>query len=595
MDKTVIESYINGTDWRKNENANETYSISGLAGHLARTAIAKYALDNVYTPEIKAAHLDGRFYIHDLGLGLEGYCVGLDLRELLIEGLHGVPTKTASSPPAHFRTALGQIVNWIFLISQEVAGAVAISSLDTFLAPFVYADGLTYEEVYQSMQEFVYNINQSTRIAFQTPFSNITMDLIANGPMASEKVVIAGMDYIMYSGKDSATTNYYATYGMFQKEMDMINKAFAEVMTKGDSEGRVFTFPIPTYNLTKNFDWDNPRLDPIWKMTARYGIPYFANFVNSDMEPEDVRSMCCRLRIDTTQLARRGGLFSSNPTTGSVGVVTINMPHLAYTYRGNPLMLESGLFEIMDLAAETLQIKRKIVEENTERGLYPYMERSLRHVKENLGSYWANHFNSIGLIGMAEFVEIWNPLAHGIQTEAGQKLAASVLDAMLKHLKTLQEKYGVMFNLEATPAETASYVLAKEDLKLFNPKTSEFAATMGPIVHRGTEEYPYYTNSALPTVDFTDDLWEYLDVTDNLLPKFTGGSVVHVWLGEALPDEGSVKELVKTIATNYKVPYFSITPSFSICPIHGYISGVHEYCPVCDAEIIAQGGKLDEN
>ena len=564
-EKTVIEAYVDQSDWRGKENANEAYSISGLSGHIARTAVAKYALNDIYTPEIRDAHLGGTFYIHDLGLGLEGYCVGLDLKQLLTEGLVGVVGKTASAPPKHFRTALGQLVNWIFLISQEVAGAVAISSFDTFLAPFVRADGLTYEQVKQDMQEFIYNINQSTRIAFQTPFSNVTMDLTATGPMAEEHAIVGGK-------------KLDTLYGEYQHEMDMINSAFAEVMTRGDAQGNVFTFPIPTYNITKNFNWENPVLYPLWKMTAKYGIPYFANFVNSDMQPEDVRSMCCRLRLDTRQLLHRGGLFSSNPTTGSIGVVTINLPHIARETKdegGGSELFYKKLIAAMDLAALALNIKRTVVETNTKRGLFPYMERSLRHVKENMGTYWANHFNSIGLIGMNECVELLT--SENITEPNGAWKAEEILDEMLSHLKFLQQQYGVMFNLEATPAETATYVLAKTDLKRWPD-----------MLHQGTPEAPYYTNSALPPVNFTSDLWEYMRAVDNILPKFTGGSVVHVYLGEALPDPLSVKELVKHIATSYKVPYFSITPTFSICPIHGYLYGAHEYCPKCDAESIAR-------
>jgi ribonucleoside-triphosphate reductase len=475
------------------------------------------------------------------------------LQDLLEQGFGGVLAKVESRPPRHLRTALGQLVNFFYTLQGESAGAVAVSNFDTLLAPFVRYDHLSYRQVKQAVQEFVFNINVPTRVGFQTPFTNVTMDLTPPSTLANEPVVVGG-------------ETQDAVYGDFQAEMNLINRAFAEVMLEGDAHGRVFTFPIPTYNLTPDFDWENPELEPIWAMTARYGIPYFANFVNSDMKVEDARSMCCRLRLDNRELRKRGGgLFAAAPLTGSVGVVTVNLARLGHTAR-NERDFHDRLERLMEVSKTSLEIKRKMLEALTERGLYPYSHHYLRNIKESTGHFWSNHFSTIGINGMNE--ACLNFLGVGIEHPDGKAFASRTLRFMLDVLVRFQEETGNLYNLEATPAEGATYRLARADQERF-PE----------IVTAGTEEAPYYTNSTHLPVDFSDDVFEVLDHQDDLQTLYTGGTVLHIFLGEQIDDWRQARTLVRAVAENYRLPYYTLTPTFSICPVHGYIAGEHEYCP----------------
>lgn len=560
----MVNDYLSKLDWRVNENSNMGYSLQGLHNHISSNVSAHYWLHEIYTAQIREAHLQGDFHIHDLS-HLSVYCCGWDLRQLLQEGFGGVSTKIESAPPKHFRTALGQIVNFFYTMQGEAAGAQAFSNFDTYLAPYVYYDQLNYREVKQGIQEFVFNMNVPTRVGFQTPFTNVTFDLKVSGILADEPVVIAGRDM----GK---------TYKEFQKEMDMINRAFAEVMLEGDAKGRVFSFPIPTYNLTVDFDWNNPILDPVWEMTAKYGIPYFSNFINSDMNPDDARSMCCRLRLDNRELRKRGGgLFGANPMTGSIGVVTMNMPRLGHLAKGNRKLFFERLEELMDLAMESLEIKRKVLEHFTEAGLYPYSRHFLHGFKSGFGQYWKNHFNTIGLNGMNECLV--NFFGKDIVSREGRRFALEILDFMQIKMMEYQEATGNLFNLEATPAEGTAYRFANLDKERY----PELICANEEAYQKGAA--PYYTNSTHLPVSFTDDIFEALDLQDELQTKYTGGTVFHGFIGERLPDGDSCKLLVKRIAENYRLPYFTITPTFSICPVHGYLPGAHEYCPKCDAEM----------
>ncbi len=548
----LIEEYLEKSDWRVNENSNMNYSLQGLNFHISSSVIARYWLTKLYPQEVREAHEDGDFHIHDLGI-LGAYCVGWDLYDLLLKGFGGVPGKIESKPAKHFRTALGQIVNFFYTLQGEAAGAQAFSNFDTLLAPFIRYDNLTFSEVKQALQEFLFNLNVPTRVGFQTPFTNITMDLFVPDNLKDAPVIIGGklMD---------------ATYSEFQEEMNLINWAFCDLMMEGDAKGRIFTFPIPTYNITKNFEWDNPNLAPIWEMTRKYGIPYFANYVNSDMKPEDARSMCCRLRLDNRELRKRqGGLFGSAPLTGSIGVVTINMPRIAYL-----ATCEEDLFErltrLMELAKISLEIKRKVIEDFTEKGLYPYSKVYLSRIKECTGNYWTNHFSTIGLVGMNE--ACLNYLGVPITHPEGKEFAIKVLEFMREKLADFQEETGNYYNLEATPAEGASYRLAKKDKERFYN-----------IITAGTHSAPYYTNSVHPPVSWTDDVFELLSHQNDLQVLFTGGTVVHLFIGEEIPNKEMVKRLVKAVVSNFQIPYFSITPTFSVCPVHGYIPGEFEFCP----------------
>ena len=553
----LVEDYLRRADWRVNENSNMNYSLQGLNFYIASSIAATYWLQTVYPPEVQRAHTGGDFHIHDLGM-LSTYCCGWDLQDLLIRGFGGIPAMLESKPPKHFRTALGQLVNFFYTLQGESAGAQAVSSFDTLLAPFVRHDGLDYQGVKQAMQEFVFNINVPTRVGFQTPFTNLTFDLAPSPVLRDQPVIIGG-------------TLQDETYGEFQVEMDMVNRAFAEVMLEGDAKGRVFTFPIPTYNISKDFDWTNPVLEPIWRMTAKYGIPYFGNFINSDMKPEDARSMCCRLRLDNRELRKRGGgLFGANPLTGSIGVVTINMGRLGYISQDEEEFLER-LSRTMGVARTSLDIKRKILEQLTEQGLYPYSRHYLSSIKQSQGAYWGNHFSTIGLNGMNE--ACLNLLEVSIADPVGKAFAVRVLNSMRDKLSEYQEESGCLYNLEATPAEGATYRLAKLDRRLYPD-----------IRTAGTEDVPYYTNSTHLPVGYTNDIFDALDHQDDLQVLYTGGTVLHGFIGERVDDWQQARRLVRRIAENYRLPYYTLTPTFSVCPVHGYIPGEHPYCPYDHSE-----------
>ena len=567
----LTEKYLDRGDWRVKENANMTYSLQGLNNHVASIISANFWLNKIYSREVRKAHRQGDLHIHDLS-SLSAYCTGWDLKDFLIKGFGGVSGKVNSAPPKHLSSALGQIVNFMYTIQGEVAGAVALSNFDTYLAPFIAYDGLTYKQTKQALQEFVFNMNVPTRVGFQTPFSNISLDIHPT-KMVGEEVVIIG-------GKPTKDK-----YKNFQKEMDMINRAFAETMMEGDSQGRVFTFPIPTYSITKNFDWDNKNLEPVWEMTRKYGIPYFSNFVNSDMDPDDVRSMCCRLQLDNRELRRRGGLFAANPLTGSLGVVTINLPRigfLAKTESRSEGFAKRRFFSIlgrlMDLAKESLVIKREAVEEFTHSGLYPYCRYYLSDIYQRNGVYWRNHFNTIGINGMNE--ALVNLMGEDIASQNGREFALEVMDYMREKILIYQQETGEMFNLEATPAESTAYRFAKLDKEQF-PKM----VCANEERYQKEGEAPFYTNSTHLPVDYTTDLFEALDHQDELQRKYSGGTVIHGFLGESLPDTKSVKNLLQKVTANYKMPYFSITPTFSVCPKHGYLAGEWQFCPKCDEEI----------
>jgi len=548
----LMDDYLECSDWRVNENANMNYSLQGLNFHVASAISARYWLHKIYPPEAREAHVEGDFHIHDISI-LAAYCCGWDLQDLLARGFGGVPTKTESKPPRHLRSALGQIVNFFYTLQGESAGAQAFSNFDTLLAPFVRYDGLDYRGVKQAVQEFVFNINVPTRVGFQSPFTNLTMDLFPPSTLRDRPVIIGG-------------EFQEETYGDFAHEMDLINRAFAEVMLEGDAKGRVFTFPIPTYNISKDFDWENSLPDAIWQMTAKYGIPYFANFVNSDMSPEDARSMCCRLRLDNRELRKRGGgYFGANPLTGSIGVVTINLARLGYLASDEEDFFRR-LSRLMEIAKTSLEIKRKTLEKFTERGLYPYARHYLAAIKKIGGAYWANHFSTIGLNGMNE--ACLNFLGVSIAHPDGKALALKTLHFMRENLKGFQAETGNLYNLEATPAEGATYRLAKAD-----------KARFPDIITAGTDEAPYYTNSTHLPVGYTNDVFDALEHQDDLQVLYTGGTVLHAFLGERIDDWRQARLLVRRIAENFRLPYYTLTPTFSICPVHGYVSGEHFYCP----------------
>ena len=557
----LIEDYLGNIDWQVNENSNMSYSLQGLNNYISEQITKVYWLNKIYPKEIRKAYLSGDFHIHDLGF-LGAYCVGWDLEDLLLVGFKGVAGKIESKPAKHFRTALGQIVNFFYTTQGETAGAQAFSSFDTLLAPFIRYDDLNYDQAKQAMQEFIFNMNVPTRVGFQTPFTNITLDL--NVPkIYKDKCVIIG-------GKPQKEK-----YGDFQKEMNMVNKAFLEMMEKGDAQGKVFTFPIPTYNITKNFNWDDKGLEKLWEITAKYGIPYFSNFVNSDMDPEDARSMCCRLRLDNRELRKRGGgLFGSNPLTGSIGVVTINMPRIGHRAKDEDEFYRI-LEELMELAKESLEIKRKTLEKFTDGGLYPYSKFYLRSVVKRFGEYWKNHFSTIGLLGMNE--ACLNLFGEDITTERGNKFAQDVLSFMRDQIIKFQKKTKNMYNLEATPAEGTSYRLALKDKK----KYPDIIFANNERVRKHKAE-PFYTNSSHLPVNFSEDIFEVLELQDELQVKYTGGTTLHFFTGEKINDPNMVKKLVNKICNDYHLPYFTLTPTFSICPDHGYIAGEHSVCPKCN-------------
>lgn len=550
----AIDRYLKELDWQIKENANMTYSLQGLNQYSVSHIAKKYWLSKIYPENIREAAQKEDFHIHNLD-SISTYCCGWDLQDLLIKGFGGVSSKIESKPPKHLRTALGQIVNFFFTLQGESAGAQAMSNFDTFLAPFVRYDNLNYNQVKQSMQEFLFNCMVPTRVGFQTPFINLSLDVKVPSYLKDQSVIIGGLP------QDK-------TYGEFQTEMDTINRAFYEVIMEGDSKGRPFTFPIPTISIAKDFDWDNPNLDAMWEATAKYGINYFSNFVQSDMNPEDFRSMCCRLRLDNKELIKRGGgLFGSQPLTGSIGVVTINMPRIGYLSKTRKEFYKR-LTDLMDLARDSLEIKRKALDNFIEKGLYPYTRYYLSSVKQMRGSYFGNHFSTIGLIGMNE--TCLNFLGEGIESKRGKKFSMEVLEFMRDRLIGYQETTGNLYNLEATPAEGTSFRQAKMDRE-----------TYPDIITAGTKEIPYYTNSTHLPVDFTDDIFEALDHQDDLQAAYTGGTVLHLFMGEKMTDVQAVKNLIKKVFSNYKLPYITISPTFSICPSHGYLSGEHFTCPKC--------------
>ncbi len=558
-----IKAYINKDNWKVHSDSEIDYHLQGMYKKIVEEVSEKYWMNEVYSEEMRNLHENKDFHIHKSST-ISAYCVGWDLEDLLRVGFKGVPGNVQSAPARHMRSALGQLVNFLYTLTNEAPdGAVAVSSLDTYLAPFIRHDGLDYKGVKQNIQEFVYNMNVPTKSGGQVVFSNITLDLKCPKYMKDQPVVIGGKPQ-----KEK--------YGEFQKEMDMFNRALVEVFTEGDAKGRAFSWPIPTYNITRDFDWDNENLKDLWEMTAKYGIPYFANFVNSDMDPADARSMCCRLRIDNRELQKRGGgFFGANPLTGSIGYVTVNLPRLGFLHKGDKEKYFDRLEYLMEVAHECLIMRRQLIEDLTDKGLYPYSKFYLRAVKEKSDKYWSNHFNTIGLIGMNE--SCMNFMGKDISTKEGKAFAAEVLDFMNDKLLEFQKESGILYNLEATPGEGSCYSIAKKDKQLF-PE----------IVVANEKEYkkngaaPYYTNSTHLPVGYTDDIFEALDHQDELQCKYTGGTVLHGFLGERLKSGEEAKKLVKRIAENYKLPYFTLTPTFSICEAHGYLEGEHETCPKCN-------------
>jgi ribonucleoside-triphosphate reductase (formate) len=558
----LIDQYLEKLDWQVNENSNMCFSLQGLNNYISSEMSKVYWLNKIYPPKIREAHSKGDLHLHDLGL-LSVYCVGWDLYDLITQGFTGVAGKIESKPPKHFRAAMGQVVNFFYTLQGEAAGAQAFSNFDTLLAPFIRYDNLSYDEVKQVFQEFLFNINIPTRVGFQTPFTNVTMDLQPPSYFADQPVIVGGK-----AQKEK--------YGDFQNEMDMFNKAFLETMLEGDAKGRVFTFPIPTYNITKTFNWENPNLELLWKVTAKYGIPYFANFINSDMNPEDARSMCCRLRIDNRKLQKRlGGLFGSSPLTGSVGVVTMNLPRLGYLANDEEDFL-NRLENNMELAKESLEIKRKIIEHFTHHNLYPYSKFYLRNVYQKNKTYWANHFSTVGIVGMNE--ACMNLLGKDMSTPKGRNFALKVLDFMRDKLEEYHKETGNNYNLEATPAEGTSYRLAGLDKKHY----PDIICANEKQHKEGAQ--PFYTNSTHMPVDYTDDMFELLDMQDDMQTKYTGGTVLHLFVGEKIEDTTALRSLIKKICQTYHLPYVSITPTFSVCPTHGYIAGEKPKCPKCQAE-----------
>ena len=550
-----IDQYLEKLDWEVQENANMAFSLQGLNHYGVSYIVKNYWLNKIYPKEIREANESGDFHIHNLDT-LGPYCAGWDLYDLLLKGFGGVPGKVESKPAKHFRSALGQVVNFIFTIQGEVAGAVAFSNFDTLLAPFITYDNLNYQQVKQALQEFMFNMSVSTRVGFQNPFSNITLDLKPSLVFAKQPVIIGGKP------QDK-------TYGEFEEEMKIFNKALYEVYLEGDAKGRVFTFPIPTINITKDFPWDEPAFDGIFEASAKYGTNYFANYINSEMKPEEVRSMCCRLKLDLRELYNRGGggLFGSGANTGSIGVVTINMPRIGYLSKTKKEFFER-LAKIMDLAKESLEIKRKTIENFIEKGLYPYSRFYLSGVKKMREQYYANHFSTVGLVGMNE--ALLNFIGENIASKRGRKFALEVLDFMREKLVKYQKETGNIYNLEATPAESTAYRLAQKDKERYPD-----------IITAGTKKEPYCTNSSQLPVNYTDDIFEALKLQDEIQCKYTGGTVLHLFLGERMPGAESVKKLVKKVFESFKLPYITITPTFSICPSHGYLEGEHFFCPKC--------------
>jgi len=554
--ESAMEEYLDQRDWRVNANANQGYSLGGLILNVAGKVTANYWLSNVFAPEAGRAHREGDIHIHDLDM-LSGYCAGWSLRQLLTEGFNGIPGKVEATPPRHMSAAIGQIVNFLGTLQNEWAGAQAFSSFDTYMAPFIRRDAMTYAEVKQSMQELIYNLNVPSRWGTQTPFTNLTFDWTCP-PDLKDQIPYIGGEEMPFS------------YGELQTEMDMINRAYIEVMMAGDAKGRVFTFPIPTYNITPDFDWDHPNTERLFEMTARYGLPYFQNFLNSDLEPHMVRSMCCRLQLDLRELLKRGnGLFGSAEQTGSVGVVTVNCARLGYTCRGDEEELMRRLDHLLELGRDVLETKRKVVQRYIDQGLYPYTRRYLGTLR--------NHFSTLGVNGINEMIRNFTDDAEDITTAAGHALAVRLLDRVRVRMTEFQEQTGHLYNLEATPAEGTTYRFAREDRKRYPA-----------ILQAGSDAQPYYTNSSQLPVGHTDDPFHALELQETLQGKYTGGTVLHLYMNEAVSSAGACKQLVRRALSNFRLPYITVTPTFSICPNHGYLAGHHEFCPKCDAELLAR-------
>ena len=555
-----INEYLDRSDWRVNANANQGYSLGGLILNISGKMIANYWLNHVYPKEVGEAHKCGDYHIHDLDM-LSGYCAGWSLKTLLIEGFNGVPNKVESMPPKHLDTAFGQMVNFLGTLQNEWAGAQAFSSADTYLAPFVRKDNLSYEDVKQAMQSFIYNLNVPSRWGTQTPFTNLTFDWACPEDLRGVHPTIGAVEMPF-------------TYGELQSEMDMINRAYIEVMTAGDAHGRPFTFPIPTYNITKDFPWNAENTNRLFEMTAKYGLPYFQNFINSSLSPKQARSMCCRLQLDLSQLLAKGnGLFGSAEQTGSIGVVTINCARLGYLYKGNEDALIKRLDELLDLARTSLEIKRKVIQSHMDKGLFPFTKRYLGTLR--------NHFSTIGVNGINEMIRNFTNDEHDITDVDGMKFAIRLLDHIREKMIQFQSETGHMYNLEATPAEGTTYRFAREDQKRFPD-----------IIQAGTHEAPYYTNSSQLPSGYTDDPFEALNLQDTLQTKYTGGTVLHLYMSERISNSDTCKAFIRRVLENYHLPYVTITPVFSICPKHGYLAGEHKFCPICDEELIAKKRKM---
>ena len=553
--QSSINEYLTRADWRVNANANQGYSLGGLILNVAGKVTANYWLSHVYAPDIGQAHREGDIHIHDLDM-LSGYCAGWSLRTLLTEGLNGVPGKVEAAPPKHMSSAVGQIVNFLGTLQNEWAGAQAFSSFDTYMAPFVRKDGMDYAAVRQCMQEMIYNLNVPSRWGTQTPFTNLTFDWVCPEDLREQVPVIGGEEMPF-------------AYGDLQAEMDLINRAYIDVMTTGDAKGRVFTFPIPTYNITPDFPWESENAGRLFAMTAKYGLPYFQNFINSELKPNMVRSMCCRLQLDLRELLKRGnGLFGSAEQTGSVGVVTVNCARLGYLQAGDEAALLDALGRLLELGSQSLEVKRKLIQRLMDQGLFPYTRRYLGTLR--------NHFSTLGVNGINEMVRNFTRGEQDITTAWGHAFALRLLDFVRKRITGFQERTGHLYNLEASPAEGATYRFAKEDLKRWPD-----------ILHAGTPGKPYYTNSSQLPVGFTDDPFEALARQEDLQTKYTGGTVLHLYMGERISDAAACRELVRRALTRFRLPYITVTPTFSVCPVHGYLAGEHPYCPLCDAEKLA--------
>ena len=558
----AMEEYLDLRDWRIRANANQGYSLGGLILNVAGKVTANYWLSHVFSPEAGNAHREGDIHIHDLDM-LAGYCAGWSLRQLLTEGFNGVPGKVEATPAKHMSAAVGQVVNFLGTLQNEWAGAQAFSSFDTYMAPFVRKDRMSYEQVRQCMQEMVYNLNVPSRWGTQTPFTNLTFDWTCPEDLRDQIPYIGGREMPF-------------SYGDLQVEMDMINRAYIDVMMSGDACGRVFTFPIPTYNITPDFQWDHPNTELLFEMTAKYGLPYFQNFLNSDLQPHMVRSMCCRLQLDLRELLKRGnGLFGSAEQTGSIGVVTINCARLGYLHAQDEPGLLERLSRLLELGRDVLEIKRKVVQKYIDKGLYPYTKRYLGTLR--------NHFSTLGVNGLNEMIRNFSDDRFDIASPEGQAMAERVLDHVRSRMAIFQEQTGHMYNLEATPAEGTTYRFAREDRKRWPD-----------ILQAGSDEEPYYTNSSQLPVDYTDDPFEALTLQETLQSKYTGGTVLHLYMNEAISNANACKQLVRRALSNFRLPYLTVTPTFSICPKHGYLSGHHEFCPKCDAELVARQAETSE-